>query len=71
MIDSRSVIHADDDILSTERALSQQTSKESRHHTKGQGSDTVSRTKKTVKSPSREKTLDALKRKQMVCFLNE
>ncbi|KAI0233441.1 hypothetical protein LSAT2_016298 [Lamellibrachia satsuma] len=64
VIDSRSVIHADDDILSTERALSQQTSKESRRHTKGQGSDTVSRTKKTVKSPSREKTLDALKRKQ-------
>ena len=71
-IASKSVINADDDNLSAAKSPSQQTSKDGRRHTKGQGSDTVSRSKHpATKSPSRERTLDALKRKQKVSlYLN-
>ena len=68
-IASKSVINADDDNLSAAKSPSQQTSKDGRRHTKGQGSDTISRSRQPAnKSPSRERTLDALKRKQKVSF---
>ena len=66
-IASRSVINADDDNSSAAKSASRQTSKDGRRHTKGQGSDTISRSRQPAnKSPSRERTLDALKRKQKV-----
>ena len=65
LIECKSVVHTDDD-TSTEKTLSQHILKDDRHHLKGLGSDTISKSKKTVKSPSRERTLDALKRKQKV-----